>query len=338
MRIRLLLLTLTLAVAAGQENARDCLENKILEMAGRNPIGEGLRDALKSCRLTFPWTEMFGWKLEGALVASTELKDDAERAQVREMVRAKFPPAPPPPVPVKVTSEGPRTRTRGGRVEVFIPGGSFRRGCEGTKVEHPECSDDEFPAKTITMSEFWMGETEVTQKDYEWALKKDPRAFKVKTNPSYFKGDLLPVDNVTWYDSQAFCKVIGMDLPTEAQWEYAARGGLKSSTYAAELDAIAWFSKNSESKTHVVKGKDPNAYGLYDMLGNVWEWVRDWYEPKSYELAEVENPKGWQKDTGMKGLRGGSWFNDVQYVRASDRSGNEPTSRVNSIGFRCAGE
>ena len=108
--------------------------------------------------------------------ARSPIEDEAARARVSNYIRTKLPVA------------GPLARTRDGRVEVYIPGGSFLRGCEGTREEHPECEEDEFPAKTIRMSGFWMGATEVTQKDYEWALRKEPGAFRVKGNPSYSKG------------------------------------------------------------------------------------------------------------------------------------------------------
>jgi formylglycine-generating enzyme required for sulfatase activity len=96
------------------------------------------------------------------------------------------------------------------------------------------------------------------------------------SNPSHFKGPQRPVENVTWDDAAAYCRAVGMRLTTEAEWEYAARAGSTAARYG-ELDDIAWYDKNSQQKTHDVKGKRPNAWGLYETLGNVWEWVADWF-------------------------------------------------------------
>jgi formylglycine-generating enzyme required for sulfatase activity len=124
-----------------------------------------------------------------------------------------------------------------------------------------------------------------------------------------------------------------MRLPTEAEWEYAARAGSTGARYG-DLDRVAWHSANSGGKTHEVGQKEPNAFGLYDMLGNVWQWVADWYA--EYTGGSQRDPAG--PSTGQsRALRGGSWVNDPRNVRASFRNGFAPEYRVSDIGVRCAG-
>ncbi|MEZ5403787.1 MAG: SUMF1/EgtB/PvdO family nonheme iron enzyme [Bryobacteraceae bacterium] len=206
-----------------------------------------------------------------------------------------------------------------------IPAGRFRTGCsEGDK----ECYDDESPAHEVEITRsFWMGESEVTQAAWKKVMK---------TDPSRFKGDELPVEEVSWDEARRYCAAIGGRLPTEAEWEYAARAGTTTARYG-ELDRVAWYGGNSGNRTHPVKQKEPNAWGLYDMLGSVWEWVED-YWADSYQAGAARDPKGPQ--TGSRRvLRGGSWSNDPRIVRASYRyNGVGPVFRYNVLGFRCAGE
>jgi len=324
-------LFLFIATALAQEGGKTCTTEQDLFRAIAALPEVRARKAIDDCRLAFSWSDAFERKLEGALLASPYLEDEAARTRVREYVRAKLPAAPAPAqFPPQVSSQNPRERTRDKRVEMFIPPGSFQRGCAGPPLD-PKCEPDELPVKMIEITKgFWIGQTEVTQDDYD-------RFMKAKKHVNQFKGGDLPVDSINWNDARAFCKVIGMDLPTEAQWEYAARAGSKNAAYGASLPAIAWFSENSEQRTRIVGTRLPNAFGLFDMLGNVWEWVLDWYNDRSYDLPETRNPVGWR--TGEKKvLRGGSWGSDIQFVRASYRSRYEPTLRDYSIGFRCAGE
>ena len=218
--------------------------------------------------------------------------------------------------------------------------------------------------------DYWLGETEVTQGQYaaimvgmtnEMGEKCDPR-------PSWFKGDEhLPVERVSWYDAQAFCKKLNeklaeelptgyhFELPTEAQWEYAARGGNKSKGYAYSggntLDDVGWYYENSgknrlddnkwnelklesnDCKTHAVGTKGTNELGLYDMSGNVMEWCRDWYG--AYPSEAVMDPVG--PATGLVRVsRGGSWMIDANGCLVSIRMHNDPTERYGIIGFRVA--
>ena len=212
-----------------------------------------------------------------------------------------------------------------GLTYVRIDPGTFTMGCSpGDK----ECDSDEMPAHKVTISkEFWLGQTEVTQEAYQKVMG---------SNPSYFKGDKLrPVESVSWNDADAYCRKIGGRLPTEAEWEYAARAGTTGSRYDT-LDAVAWSDKNSGAKTHPVAGLTANPWRLYDMLGNVWEWVADWYADK-YASGNATDPKG-PASGQLRALRGGSWDDLPAVVRASNRDWNVPAGRDGVIGFRCVGE
>ena len=162
-------------------------------------------------------------------------------------------------------------------------------------------------------------------------------------NPSRFKGDNLPVEQVLWEDCQTFIgKLNGLTgksfrLPTEAEWEYAARGGKRSNhtqySGSSNIDDVAWYSGNSGSKTHPVKTKKPNEFGLYDMSGNVNEWCQDWYG--SYSSNAQTNPTG--PDSGSRRVhRGGSWNDYERYCRSSFRFSDSPGLRYGNLGFRLA--
>jgi formylglycine-generating enzyme required for sulfatase activity len=201
---------------------------------------------------------------------------------------------------------------------VWIPPGTFTMGCSPSDSE---CARDEEPTIQVTIGTgFWMGQTPVTQEAYQRVTGK---------SPGYFKGAKFPADSVSWDEAQSYCQATGMRLPTEAEWEYAARAGTTVSRYG-DLDQIAWYGVNSSDKTHEVMQKQPNAWNLYDMLGNVWEWTADWYGAYT---AAAQGPVSGK----IRVLRGGSWGNGPSFVRVSVRSGNEPENRSNVVGFRCAG-
>jgi len=157
----------------------------------------------------------------------------------------------------------------------------------------------------------------------------------IGSNPSLFKGPRLPVESVTWDQAKAYCDTVGMRLPTEAEWEYAARAGNPGARYDS-LDAIAWPRQLRwvDSRCCAVAA---NAFGLYDMLGNVWQWVADWYDEAYYGRSPATDPLGPASGT-LRVLRGGSWQDDLRHVRASDRPGDKPTYRSGKLGFRCAGK
>ncbi len=202
-----------------------------------------------------------------------------------------------------------RVNPKDGMTYVWIPPGIFQMGCS---PGDDECFDDEKPPKRVTISKgFWLGESPVTQAAYEKVMGQ---------NPSRFKGADRPVERVTWDEAVAYCRAVGGRLPTEAEWEYAARAGTIGSRYG-ELDRIAWYAVNSGGQTHSVKQKEPNAWGLYDMLGNVLEWVENLYPGTQYRT-----------------LRGGSWFVGPRGARASNRVRFVPSDRGYGVGFRCAWE
>lgn len=219
-----------------------------------------------------------------------------------------------------------KVNPKDGLTYLWIPPGTFQMGCS---PGDNECSGDEKPVHTVTIRKgFWMGQTEVTQVAYQRVMKE---------NPSHFHGDRLPVEEVMWAEADNYCTAVGMSLPTEAQWEYAARAGSTASRYAG-LDAIAWHSSNSGSQTHEVAQKQPNAWKLYDMLGNVSEWTGDWLGDNYYHQSPSQDPRG--PATGEFGvLRGGSWQGSAGWARVSSRAGGEPEYRGDGIvGFRCAGK
>jgi formylglycine-generating enzyme required for sulfatase activity len=205
---------------------------------------------------------------------------------------------------------------------VRIPGGAFLMGCS---PGDSDCYDWEKPAHDVTVNAFWMDATPVTQAQYQAA---------VGSNPSQFIGcTACPVETVSWDGAQAYCAKLGKRLPTEAEWEFAARGGTTGARYG-NINAVAWHKGNSGGKTHPVGQKQSNAYGLYDMLGNVWEWCADWYDVNYYASSPADNPKG-PSSGALRVLRGGSWLAVPRLGRASYRLGNYAEVAGDDDGFRC---
>ena len=220
-----------------------------------------------------------------------------------------------------------RTTDQTGIAMVFVKGGTFTMGCTS---EQSNCYDDEKPVHQVTVSDFRMGKYEVTQKQWKEIMTNNPSRFK--------NCEDCPVEDVSWDDIQEFIKKLNLKsgknyrLPTEAEWEYAARGGSAGSStlYAGSnnIDEIAWYD---DHKTHPVGQKKPNELGLHDMTGNVWEWCNDWYG--NYGSGNQSNPKG--SSTGSsRVLRGGSWFDLARNCRVANRSYNNPVTRYYSYGFR----
>jgi len=198
---------------------------------------------------------------------------------------------------------------------ITVPGGCFETS--GTRV----CLDA-----------FRIGKYEVTQGQYTQIMGSNPSSFKSC-------GDTCPVEEVSWNDAQSFISRLNSQtgrryrLPTEAEWEYACRSGGKQEEYCGgNIDAVAWYDGNSGKTTHPVGLKQPNGLGIYDMSGNVLEWLQDWHDVGSYPSSD-SNPTG--PSSGSKRvLRGGSWFNRSVSVRFRFRVGEEPTYRHNNLGFR----
>ncbi len=226
---------------------------------------------------------------------------------------------------------------------IYVEGGSFQMGST-------EGDDDEEPVHTVRVDSFYMGKYEVTQAEWEEVMG---------SNPSYFKGTNTPVESVSWYDAVEYCNkrsqregltpvytingesvtadwnANGYRLPTEAEWEYAARGGNESKGYkyagSDNVDQVGWYSGNSGRKTHKVGGKSPNELGLYDMSGNVWEWCWDWYG--SYSSGSQTNPKG-PSSGSSRVERGGGWYGLAGHLRSAYRNLYSPGDSDLNLGFR----
>jgi serine/threonine-protein kinase len=228
-----------------------------------------------------------------------------------------------------------RANPKDGLKYVWIPPGTFMMGCSPTDSEG---YDREKPPHQVTINTgFWLGQTEVTVGAYKQFVGATGR--QMPPSPSFNGGwvnDRMPIVNVTWNDANDYCKWAGGRLPTEAEWEYAARAGSTESRYAS-LDEVAWYFGNSRSQAHPVGQKRPNGFGLYDVLGNVEEWVNDWYDENYYQRSPSQDPTGPMSGTDRV-LRGGSWDLSPRNVRLSLRVRGLPADRNDYIGFRCGGE
>jgi formylglycine-generating enzyme required for sulfatase activity len=222
---------------------------------------------------------------------------------------------------------------RTGLAFIAIPAGEFDMGAAQSEY------DNERPVHRVRLSKpFRVGKYPVTNAEYERFLKANPN---VKPPPywtnSQFNDPQQPVVGVSWHDAQAFCQWAGCRLPTEAEWEYACRAGSKG-RYCfdgdeAKLEEYAWYYQNSGNKTHPVGQKKPNAWGLYDVHGNVWEWCQDRYG--EYPEVPATDPTGPAKGDSRV-LRGGSWLNSLATsLRCAYRDYRTPDYRYYYIGFRC---
>ena len=217
-----------------------------------------------------------------------------------------------------------RVRDIGTNIEMLLmPPGRFMMGASPDDLE---AHSDEKPAHEVLISNaFYLGRTPVTQAQWQAKRGSNPSRFCRETDsPS------RPVERVSWDMIQEFNTLTGLRLPTEAEWEYACRAGDEASRYGV-LNDIAWYKDNSGGETHPVATKLPNALGLYDMLGNVWEWCQDFYA--NYPIASMVNPTGPMTVT-VRLLRGGCWYVSSGYCRASRRGGNTPDVIYVNIGFR----
>jgi formylglycine-generating enzyme required for sulfatase activity len=217
-------------------------------------------------------------------------------------------------------------RTEKGILYVRICGGNF---IMGSAANDSQADADERPAHPVTVSEFSIGKREITNAQY--------RGFR----PSHEGEADLPATDVTWADAKAACEHFGSRLPTEAEWEYAARAGSQASWSFGDdeklLGQYAWYGEGLEGKVHPVGQRKANAWGLHDKHGNVWEWVSDWYGPYKGESQDPTGPA-----TGTKHvLRGGSFGSPASSLRSASRSRGGPgrdkfVDRGRDIGFRCA--
>ena len=215
---------------------------------------------------------------------------------------------------------------------VVVAGGTFEMG--GIETYGEQCYPDEFPKHTVTVDDYYIGQFEVTQELYK---------FVMGYNPSHFVGDSLPVDNISWVDAKTFIhelnKMTGKQyrLPTEAEWEFAARGGRWSQdlNYSGsdDLNAVGWCDGNSGRRTHAVGTKAPNELDIYDMCGNVYEWCQDRYA--IYKADPQTNPQG--PDFGKaRVMRGGSWRSEARNCRNTYRSSEDYEAHILNCGLRLA--
>ena len=215
---------------------------------------------------------------------------------------------------------------------VKVEGGTFTMGA--TSEQGSDAYSNEEPTHKVSLSDFYIGKYEVTQEEWEAVMGK---------NPSHFNGSNRPVEQVSWNDCRDFItrlnRLTGLNfsLPTEAQWEYAARGGNKSKGYkysgSNTIGDVAWYTNNSSSKTHDVGTKAPNELGIYDMSGNVWEWCKDWYDSSYYSTSPSANPTG-PSSGSFRVFRGGSWNNNARLCRVSNRGYNRPDDSGHGLGLR----
>jgi formylglycine-generating enzyme required for sulfatase activity len=250
----------------------------------------------------------------------------------------------PPPGKAKKSGAGFAQRKIDGMA--WIPGGTFLMGSPAG-----EGADNEHPQHRVTVRGFYMDTTEVTQEQYErfmgdnahcddgtcWQWDPDNGNSVRGILQDQFRSPDKPEVCVSWYDAKAYCEKAGKRLPTEAEWEYAARAGSTAKYYwGNKMDGdYCWYNQNSMNMTNPAGQKRPNAFGLYDMLGNVWEWCADVYDDGYAKGRPAKNPPGPSRGQ-YRALRGGSWFDFGRDCRCATRVSNYPYSCSRLIGFRCA--
>ena len=278
------------------------------------------------------------------LTQTVEIKDGKKETLAVTMTKTSVPQQPVPTMPTNPTAQtsstGNRTFTVNGVTfeMVYVKGGTFTMGC--TSEQGGDCWDDEKPTHSVTLSDYYIGKLEVTQELWRAVMGDEP-TYNGGWTDEYGKGTNYPAYRVSWNDVQEFIRKLNQKtganfrLPTEAEWEYAARGGNKSNGYkysgSNTLGIVAWYTDNSGSKTHPVGTKLPNELGIYDMSGNVWEWCQDW--KGSYSSGSQTNPQG-PSSGSYRVLRGGSWSATARGCRVSRRYILYPDYRDYNYGFR----
>lgn len=224
---------------------------------------------------------------------------------------------------------------------IYVEGGSF---VMGSSEQSPGAEGDEFPAHNVSLDGFYIGETEVTQELWMAVMGgNNPSGFTKNPSDTTLNA-LMPVESVTWFQCLEFIDSLNsltgatFRMPTEAEWEFAARGGNLSKGFlysgSNNIDEVAWYGvSDKEGITHPVGQKLPNELGLYDMSGNVWEWCSDWYAP--YTAEDAVNPSG-PAEGRSRVIRGGCWFVDAPVCRPSDRSLGSPRHSGCILGLRLA--
>ena len=225
---------------------------------------------------------------------------------------------------------------------IWVEGGDFLMGC--TSEQGGACEFDEQNVRRVTVDGYYIGMLEVTQEQWEKVIGTNIYQQKSKAGGSstYGVGPTYPMYYVSWEEAMEFCRLLSQKtgktytLPTEAQWEYAARGGKNpdGTKYSGSnmIDVVGWYTDNSGSSTHPCGTKRANSLGIYDMSGNVWEWCKDWYA-NSYVSYDTNNPVGPSSGSGRV-RRGGSWGNSASGCRVANRGNFSPGDRYNYLGFR----
>jgi formylglycine-generating enzyme len=209
---------------------------------------------------------------------------------------------------------------------ILLEAGCFQMGSEEFVSEEP--------IHNVCVSSFYLDKFEVTQKNFELVMG---------SNPSNPKDNGFPAVNISWIEAEQYCRKKGGRLPSEAEWEYANRAGTSSPYFwGDDMDGdFAWFQENSTASIHAVGEKKPNPWGFYDMNGNAWEWVADWYRESYYEISSKvdpdHNPQGPPAGQFML-IRGGSYKEDPFFLRSAARFWYEPSIKSEDLGFRCAAE
>jgi formylglycine-generating enzyme required for sulfatase activity len=249
-------------------------------------------------------------------------------------VAAPAPPPPPPQAAISTPQPGSLWREPITGMEfMHVPGGEYGQGCGHWTSD---CDEDETPVRKVQLSPFWIGKTEVTQGQWRRVMGSNPSRFK--------NGDDYPVETVSWNDVQEFIRKLNSRttevkyrLPSEAEWEYACRAGGKPIEYGTQTGQLdSSLAKYSPSGGTSAVGSYPaNALGLYDMSGNVWEWVQDVYDGKAYQSGATSDPI-YQGSGASRVSRGGGWISFPRLVRCSVRDGDGPDDRFDDLGFRLA--
>ena len=230
-----------------------------------------------------------------------------------------------------------------GQTYVWIPDGTFKMGC---LADDYDCDDDEMPRHEVRLTRgFWMGNAEVSVRAYASFAEAENLAMP---QPPPFNEEWRKTDHaivrIKWSEAEAFCRWAGGGLPTEAEWEYAARGGRAEAKFPwgsrvthenANYRGTGW--QDAWTHTSPRRSFPPNRWDLYDMSGGVWEWLADWYAGDYYKFSPPEDPRGAGKGI-ERVVRGGSWFTTWRVLRGSDRFKVTPHSYSHDIGFRCVCE
>jgi formylglycine-generating enzyme required for sulfatase activity len=259
----------------------------------------------------------------------TAIVKEIDAALRRAIEPGNKPNTPPPASPIQPAA--PTFCNSIGMEFILIHAGEFRMGAS-------DGADDEKPVHRVRITRpFYLAKYPTTQAQWEAVIE---------SNPSRFPGDPnRPVETVSWDDAQNFLQRLSAKegksyrLPTEAEWEYAARAGTTTAYCFGDdvslLREYGWYTENSGGRTRAVGQLEANVWGLHDMHGNVWEWVQDWYADNYYQQSGIIDPKG-AEEGKYRVVRGGSWRDDARYLRVSARGRNEPGYRLDTLGFRCA--